>query len=605
MDLFHQLRVPLHQLIQLVHHGPKLLHSGAGRYRKASDYGLVGTLRLGRQSQHRVGQCVGGGKELSRDIGQPLQGTGAKPVLDLGEREMGEVAQQVELRIRPLTRLRRHHAQRPEDMAARRLQRLAGVGDDAVVRDGRVLPHLWVNPSVLDDEAGARRHRVLTERMRQRRFMKLRVLPGRVATALEVLPIAVDEGQPGRVDPQHLLSEAGDPIERLLCPGVQQTGVTQLGKTIWVSDDASHELGVKNSCGCADHVSRGYAASLSTRSPCRSSAPNYRLAEVPMTTPRISVVRRAVVLVAVLVVVLAVEIAPAASAGWKRPESLSTTSMVLTRAKNPARTVVTSSTGTWIATLTDRSRTVALAGPARTLTEPNVEARITSTTWVRLLPTPFTGAVDQAWLAAATADRSPDVLATALEYVVGAATTTNGSLVISSDASYGPMQADGTRQEGSDWNDYQGVDATYASGVDRPEPAQIGSLDCSGFLRMLLGIRYNIPLTLDPDGVALPRRAVQMAASAPGMLVIRDRGTQVTDFRRLQPGDLVFFDAASDDGTDIDHAGMYLGVDDGGRHRFVSSRKSIDGPTMGDYGGRSVLDGTGLYATAFRAVRRL
>lgn len=324
-----------------------------------------------------------------------------------------------------------------------------------------------------------------------------------------------------------------------------------------------------------------------------------------MDTPRTSFIRRAVVAV-VLVAVPMAGIAPAASAGRNTPHDVTTTSMVLTRAKNPARTVVTSSAGTWIATLTDGSRTVALAGPARTLTEPGVDAYITSTSWVRLQPAPFTGTVDRAWLAAATADRSPDVLAIALEYVAGAATTTNDvGLVISSDASYGPMQIDGTRKEGSDWNDYQGIDATYAGVVDRSEPAQIGSLDCSGFLRMLWGIRHNIPLTLDPDGVALPRRAVQMAASAPGVLVVRNRGTQVTDFRLLQPGDLVFFDAASDDGTDIDHAGMYLGVDSRGGHRFVSSRKSIDGPTMGDYRGRSVLDGTGLYATSFRAVRRL
>ncbi len=325
-----------------------------------------------------------------------------------------------------------------------------------------------------------------------------------------------------------------------------------------------------------------------------------------MLSLRPSFVRKAVIPV-VLTAVSLVGLAPAASAsaGRNGPVESTATSIVITRAKNPARTVVTSSTGAWIATLTDGSRTVALAGPTRTLAEPGVVARVISTTWVRLLPTPFNGSVDQAWLAAAAADQSPDVLATALEYVAGAATTTADGLVISSDASYGPLRADGARQEGSDWNDYQGVDATYAGVIDRAEPDQIGSLDCSGFLRMLFGVRHNVPLTLDPDGAALPRRAVQMAASAPGVLVVRNRGTQVTDFRRLQPGDLVFFDAAGDDGTDIDHVGMYLGVDDGGRHRFVSSRKSIDGPTMGDYAGRSVFDGTGLYATSFRAVRRL
>jgi cell wall-associated NlpC family hydrolase len=73
----------------------------------------------------------------------------------------------------------------------------------------------------------------------------------------------------------------------------------------------------------------------------------------------------------------------------------------------------------------------------------------------------------------------------------------------------------------------------------------------------------------------------------------------------LSPGDLVFFDAATNDGTQIDHVGMYLGTDEGGNYRFVSSRKSINGPTMGDYSGKSILNGSGLYATSFRAARRL
>jgi hypothetical protein len=67
----------------------------------------------------------------------------------------------------------------------------------------------------------------------------------------------------------------------------------------------------------------------------------------------------------------------------------------------------------------------------------------------------------------------------------------------------------------------------------------------------------------------------------------------------------VFFDADPGDGARIDHVGIYLGVDAGGRHRFVSSRKGINGPTLGDYRGASLLDGAGLYARAFRASRRL
>jgi hypothetical protein len=156
-----------------------------------------------------------------------------------------------------------------------------------------------------------------------------------------------------------------------------------------------------------------------------------------------------------------------------------------------------------------------------------------------------------------------------------------------------------------DWNDYQQVAHTYGTRVDEPEPDQVGALDCSGYIRMVLGRRLRLPMTLAPNGTDLPRRAVGMAASTPGVITIPNRGTQVTDVRRLVPGDLVLFDASVDDSTDIDHVGMYLGRDDGGQYRFLSSRKSADGPTMGDVRGRSVLDGTGLYATAFRTSRRV
>ena len=88
-------------------------------------------------------------------------------------------------------------------------------------------------------------------------------------------------------------------------------------------------------------------------------------------------------------------------------------------------------------------------------------------------------------------------------------------------------------------------------------------------------------------------------------MTIPNTGGQVRDFSRLAPGDLVFFDAATDDGTRIDHVGIYLGTDTAGRPRFLSSRKGINGPTLGDHRGKSLLDGTGLYAAAFRAVRSL
>jgi hypothetical protein len=50
---------------------------------------------------------------------------------------------------------------------------------------------------------------------------------------------------------------------------------------------------------------------------------------------------------------------------------------------------------------------------------------------------------------------------------------------------------------------------------------------------------------------------------------------------------------------------MYLGVDDRGHHRFISSRTTANGPTMGDLGGESILDGTGYWALRWRTARRI
>jgi cell wall-associated NlpC family hydrolase len=305
--------------------------------------------------------------------------------------------------------------------------------------------------------------------------------------------------------------------------------------------------------------------------------------------------------------------APAAPRG--RPRSTTITAAttitartyVITRQANPDRTIVRDSTGAWVATFTDDARTVNVAGPPRTFSDSTTTATVTTRTWVRLLAAPFAGTVDRAWLTDARTDRSPDVLALLMQYLSGAPPVygTDG-LQIAGDASFGPLQADGTRLEGSDFNDYLGIAWTYETGTtDQPEADQLRSLDCSGFVRTVFGYRSGLGMSLSPDGRNLPRRAVDMAASAPGTMTIPDSGAPTVADGRLQPGDLVFFDASTNDGTAIDHVGVYLGLDSTGHDRFVSSRKSADGPTLGDTNGKSILDGTGLYATTFRAARRL
>jgi hypothetical protein len=277
------------------------------------------------------------------------------------------------------------------------------------------------------------------------------------------------------------------------------------------------------------------------------------------------------------------------------------------RLTSPPGTIVYDRAGLWVATFTDGTSTVRLAGPERTFTEATSPAPIVTDVWVRSLDAPFTGVVDDRWLAQRMSDTSPDLLARAMEYLAGAPPKLDGQLQIAGDAHYGPL-VDGVRQEGADFNDYLGIPWTYRDGtVDPNELGQLGSLDCSGFIRMIWGYRGTIPLARlgDLTGRGLPRRAVEMAAAAPGIMILPDTGVQQTELTKLRTGDIVFFDGSTDDGDAIDHVGMYLGQDTAGRYRFVSSRKSIDGPTFGDYNGASCLDGTGLYARTFRAARRL
>lgn len=263
--------------------------------------------------------------------------------------------------------------------------------------------------------------------------------------------------------------------------------------------------------------------------------------------------------------------------------------------------------GGWSATFTRGARTVTVRGPQRTLGEPGVSPTVTSNIWVRILPKAFAGSVNYSWLKKAQADRSPDVLATALQYVAQApAIRDSTGLQIAGDAQYGPLQVDGTRAEGSDFNDYLGVSWTYPTGTDKPEPDQFRSLDCSGFVRMIFGYRLQMPLNIVPDaGVSIPRRAFEVAAQAPGKVMVANSGTQAAVTNNIRPGDLVFFDAATDDGTQIDHVGIYLGLDNSGDARFISSRKTPNGPTLGDQGAVSTISGTGFYARAFRMDRRL
>jgi cell wall-associated NlpC family hydrolase len=272
--------------------------------------------------------------------------------------------------------------------------------------------------------------------------------------------------------------------------------------------------------------------------------------------------------------------------------------------------------GQWHATFTIGAQTVTMTGPPRRLREGR--RMVEHSTWVRLYPEPFNGAnLDLDWLSLALGandDGVPDILGIAFQYTAEARRLYDGDLQIAGNARYGP-RTNGAREEGADFSDYLGVAWTYTDDPpDTPEPRQIRCLDCSGFVRMVYGYRRSLPSayassvplcrTPNPRRSALPRRAHEMLTSGPGVELVADAGSRAAP-DTLVPGDLVFFDADEEDGPRLDHVGIYLGTDTKAHHRFISSRKRANGPTIDDVGGRSILDGDGFYARAFRAARRV
>ncbi|WP_425837363.1 NlpC/P60 family protein [Streptomyces fractus] len=239
---------------------------------------------------------------------------------------------------------------------------------------------------------------------------------------------------------------------------------------------------------------------------------------------------------------------------------------------------------------------------------------VTHNTWVRVLPTAFDGtwtsALDdrvQRW----AVDTTPDVLACAMMYVTGAPPVSSpalGGARIAGQSLYGPNDVDGTRIEGGDFHDFMGRDWTFANGeTEAAKASEYGCMDCSGFVRMVYGFHMGIPLvrTSSFNGLNLPRMTKDIGPSGPGVVVAQSTGS-APPLTAMQIGDVPLFDADTGDAVagQMDHNGIYLGVDNAGVPRFVNSRKTPNGPTFGDLGGASTLTGTGLYATSLRIVRR-
>lgn len=262
---------------------------------------------------------------------------------------------------------------------------------------------------------------------------------------------------------------------------------------------------------------------------------------------------------------------------------------------------------------------------------------VTDNQYVHLLSEPFSGpaSAQTTWLRARLSDPlTGDLRKVMWQYVNGQPPVMDPDepdLQIAGDADYGPLynvdrsfdldhDSDGTRQEGADFNDYLGKEWTYANGdVDPPEAHQFRCIDCSGFVRMVMCYRGGFPPTTDttpnglpfeddPDRTAIPRVSFNIANNGPGVFVAVGN-PNLPDLSNIMIGDVVCFDAdQSNEGEEegqIDHVGFYFGRDQFGNYVFISSRKTVSGPTIGFLGGASILNGTGLYSRTLTKIRRL
>ena len=179
----------------------------------------------------------------------------------------------------------------------------------------------------------------------------------------------------------------------------------------------------------------------------------------------------------------------------------------------------------------------------------------------------------------------------------------------SGDASFGPpdpVDPDG-RAERSDFYDYLGLPWSFLDGkaaLPDPSASWPWTAPATCGWSTVTGSAIRCAARTHP-GEGLPRRAYAMAEFGPGVQLMPNSGQRARGMDRLLPGDLVFFNAQPVPSGQIDHSGIYLGVDDGGHHRFISSRSQTDGPTMGDLSGAPLLDGIGYWPDRWLTARRL
>lgn len=279
------------------------------------------------------------------------------------------------------------------------------------------------------------------------------------------------------------------------------------------------------------------------------------------------------------------------------------------------RTIIKSATGTTAAILTQGARVANLPGPRRTFAErSNTDATITTDVWAHVMPRPWSpDAQDQPWFTSwfrntALAQRRPlDVLAIAMQYLDGAPVLRDArNVAYAGDAGFGLLRTD-DEVDGADFYDFMGITWRWPDGTKSdPSPQWLRRLDCSGYIRMVYGYRSGMLLSRGAeDTEGLPRTARGMARYRNAFRVVEGEASDKApeSLTGVMPGDLLFF-ALHDDESTITHSGIYIGDDQNGDQRFVSSRTSQNGPTFGDFNTKSIFN-SGYFRRRLRRVIRL
>jgi cell wall-associated NlpC family hydrolase len=318
---------------------------------------------------------------------------------------------------------------------------------------------------------------------------------------------------------------------------------------------------------------------------------------------------------------------------------------------------------TEVARFTEGAYTVSVRGYANrsfaTTDTDGVAVNVTHTIYVRTLSAPFSSSMSDedktAWLRAAREANcagNKDILAITNQYTENAPEVWVSGARLMGDADY---------VSGCDFHDYLCTSWTPPDGSTRltdlscqasgacPDPSvslNVGSMDCSGFVRMVFGHRNNFeaqlpaytasiglsafryPLSTSQAPTHLPRSSRNQYRYGPGIKVVPFRVASAptqAEINALQPGDLVFFnlddtsaaccepetpdsdDTCCDDG--ITHVGIYMGEQEARsgkptRYRLVNSRNSMHGPTLGNTSFINTSSSSG-WSSKFRAARRL